>query len=224
MLDPSAPCRPPVHTGYCNVLEPERTLAEHRYLTATPPPARLPPVLSPAAALCLCPCAPLPPVCCAVCACGWDLLNRATSLRLGFTLHTWALIHIIYIFSFEMNFNKTGLPSSNTSYKNRHICETLARTLRTIPQFPSSFWINNPEQHKPERLFLSSYASEQKPETLARTLRTIPQSVVRLLDVEDLHARRRRCARCECLVVDGVLHLALLASLGRCLHHDVSRV
>ena len=91
-----------------------------------------------------------------------ELRNRPTSLRLGFTLHTWALIHIIYIFSFEMNFNKTGLPSSNTSYKIGHICETLARTLRTIPQFLSSFWINNPEQHKPERLFLSSYASEQK--------------------------------------------------------------
>ena len=68
-----------------------------------------------------------------------------------------------------------GFSGSNTSYKNRHISETLARTLRTIPQFLSSFWINNPEQHKPERLFLSSYAFEQKPETLARTLRTIPQ-------------------------------------------------
>ena len=66
-----------------------------------------------------------------------------------------------------------GFSGSNTSYKNRHISETLARTLRTIPQFLSSFWINNPEQHKPERLFLSSYASET--ETLARTLRTIPQ-------------------------------------------------
>ena len=66
-----------------------------------------------------------------------------------------------------MNFNKTGLPSSNTSYKIGHICETLARTLRTIPQFLSSFWINNPEQHKPERLFLSSYASKRKKKPFA---------------------------------------------------------
>ena len=65
--------------------------------------------------------------------CGWDLL------------YTHGLWYILYIFFlFKLNFNKTGFPSSNTSYKNRHICETLARTLRTIPQFLSSFWINNP--------------------------------------------------------------------------------
>ena len=43
-----------------------------------------------------------------------------------------------------MNFNKTGLPSSNTSYKIGHICETLAGDLRTITQLPRYLCINNP--------------------------------------------------------------------------------
>ena len=67
-----------------------------------------------------------------------------------------------------MNFYKTGLPSSNTSYKIGHICETRARTLWTIPQLPSSRQSRATQTRNPN-------ASEQKPETLARTLRTIPQ-------------------------------------------------